>query len=422
MVELVASGRRAGSKTTINTNSSAFTMLLGLLAALPALSIDINAPTLSILPQVLATSEAVAGLTLSVFLGGFAIGQFAGGIWSDRYGRKPVLLTGCLIYSAGSIACALALSGLGMVAFRLVQGIGAGTCAALSFAIVQDLFRGAAARSKRAYVTMILGAAPIIAPALGSIIFDFAGWRAIYIVLASGGLVLLAVLWRWLAESRPVQKQALVKRPNSPELLVQDKQFVSVALVNALSYGVVFAYIAGSPLVVMNYYHGTTRSYAALFACTAVALSAGAWTSGRLGRRGVPANTLVSVVLTASTAASLVLAVSCFAGPTVSGPIAVCLLAFIQFCRGMIAPNLQHLAIDRQSQRAGTASAAVGVSQLIGGVLSSVAVANLLAGFGPFAVAGPMALFSIAALVVWQWRVLGGLSLKSCTHLFRVPD
>ena len=409
------------SKNAMRQDSIVFTIFLGLLAALPALSIDISAPTLSLLPRVLGTSTLVAGLTLSLFMGGFALGQFSGGHLSDRHGRKPILLIGFLIYSVAGVACALSSSGPAMVASRFAQGIGAGMCAVLSFAIVQDLFWGAAALTKRAYVAVVVGAAPIMAPALGSVIVDFVGWRAVHVVLALGGSVLLVVVWLWFAESHPAKLPTAASAPSRLERLAQDTRFVNLALVNALSYGTVFAYIAGSPVIVMDYYHEGSRIYAAVFGCTALAFAGGAWTGGRLVRHGWTAQSLLSVTLATSAAASVALAAACLTSPTISGPAAVCLLSIIQFCRGVISPNLQHLAIERQRERAGVASAAMGVSQLLGGALASVAVASLLSGFGPFAVAGPIMLSSLAALAMWGWTINGGLDLDPERRPVREP-
>ena len=83
----------------ISPKSFAFTVLLGLLAALPALSIDVSAPTLALLPTALGTSATLASLTLSLFMVGFALGQLGGGSLSDRYGRRPLLLVGLSCYT-----------------------------------------------------------------------------------------------------------------------------------------------------------------------------------------------------------------------------------------------------------------------------------------------------------------------------------
>ncbi len=406
-------------------NTLLFTIFLGVLAALPALSIDISAPTLVVLPSVLQTSKFVAGLTISLFMVGFAVGQLIGGGLSDRRGRKPVLLSGLVLYGVASIVCSLSATGPGMVAARFAQGIGAGACAVISFAVIQDLYEGAAARSKRAYVTVVVGAAPMLAPAVGAIILDLAGWRAIHIALAIAGVGLLAVVKLWFAESLAAHRPAsdvVTERPERPRALWHDARFVNLTIVNALSYGSTFAYIAGSPVVVMEYFHGTSRIYAAVFACTALAQTAGAWTGGRLARTGLRAEAILVVSLTTSAVAALGLAAAFLAGRAVSAPAALCLLCVIAFCRGMISPNLQHLAIERQRQRAGRASAAFGVSQLMGGAMSSLVVAALLSALGPFAVIGPIGFCSVAAAAMWWWTTRSDLWPGSSPQPFETPS
>jgi MFS transporter, DHA1 family, multidrug resistance protein len=142
--------------------------------------------------------------------------------------------------------------------------------------------------------------------------------------------------------------------------------------------------------------------FAAVFASTAAALTAGAWTSGRLSRRGFGAATLLGPALGIAAAAALILAIAGVAG-VMSGAVLLLPLLVALFTRGISAPNLQHLAIERWQEQAGTASAVVGVSQLLSGALGSAVVAALLPDFGLSAVAIPMALFAVAALVVWRW-------------------
>ena len=391
----------------IPPDTFAFTVLLGVLAALPALSIDISAPTLVLLPEALDTSSTVAGLTLSLFMGGFALGQLSGGRISDRHGRRPVLLTSLVCYTLAGIACALSLSGAALLTFRLLQGIGAGACSVLAFAMVQDLFEGDQARSKRSYVTVVFGVVPMFAPALGAWLAQWAGWRSVHGILALAGALLVFVIWWGVPESKPGHMRATTSGLDliGAVRLRDDRQFIGLAAVNALSYGAIFAYIAGSPVVIIGQMGLPSSIYAGLFACTAAALTAGAWMSGGLSRRGFRAAGLLGPSLTIAAASALALA-GVSLGSIASAGVLVPLLLVILFSRGVTAPNLQHLAIERQRRQAGTASAAIGVSQLVSGALTSAAVAVLLPDFGQLAVAVPMAVLTFTAAALWWWTRL----------------
>lgn len=381
-----------------------FTVLLGLFAAVPALSIDISAPTLALLPKALGTSTVIAGLTLALFMVGFALGQLVGGILSDHRGRKPVLLAGLACYTVAGIACALSQTGHMLVISRFVQGLGAGACSVQAFAMVQDLFEGSAARAQRSYVTVVFGAVPMFAPALGSLLSGLAGWRSVYGALALGSGLLLLVTWLGVGESR--WAKARVSPPataTDANWIWRDWAFVGFAAANALSYGSVFAYVAGSPIVIIGQFGFSSAIFAGVFACTAAALTAGAWTSGRLGRR-FGANALLGPSLTTAAVATFALAAASVAG-VVSGMVFVPLLLVMAFTRGVIAPNLQQLAIEQRPEQAGMASSIVGVSQLLSGAFASAIVAALLSRLGPAAVGLPMAVLSLAALLVWRWTI-----------------
>ena len=377
--------------------------MLGLLAALPVLSIDISAPTLVLLPTALRTSTTIAGLTLSLFMVGFASGQLGAGILSDRKGRRPVLLAGLSCFTVAGVACTLSETGGMLAGFRFIQGFGAGACSVVSFAMVQDLFEGEAARVKRSYVTVVFGAVPILAPAVGALLSEYAGWRSVHGVLAAAGGILAAIVWigipesRWRERNRSAPARTLVALP-----LWRDARFVGIAVANALSYGAVFAYVAGSPVVIIGLMGRSPGVFAGVFAGTTMALTLGAWMSGRLGRRGVGSAALLNPSMAAASAASLALAVVCLS-EKVSGSVLIPLLLIVLFTRGLIAPNMQHLAIDRQRERAGAASAVVGVSQLLAGAMASAAVASLLPSMGSSGVAVPMAALAIAGFVVWRW-------------------
>jgi len=395
----------------IPPRSFAFTALLGLFAALPAFSVDLSAPTLPLLPRALGTSVPIAGLTLSLFMVGFAVGQLGAGSLSDTNGRRPVLLAGLACFTAAGFTCALASTGATLALARSIQGFGAGACSVISFAMIQDLFEGDDARSKRSYVTTIFCAVPILAPALGSVLIDWFGWRSVHGSLALAGGLLLLVAWICVDESRLADRHmGSAGGAGLATPLWKDSGFIRVALTNALSYGGIFAYIAGSPVAIIGDLGYSSRVFAAVFASTAVALAGGAWTSGRLSRRGVPASTLVTSGLIVMAGAAFGLMILAVFGVT-NGAIIIPILMAIMYTRGVIAPNLQHIAIEQQGQRAGLASAALGVSQLLAGALASAAVAVLLPLLGPIAVAVGMALPAVAALVPW---CLSGRKSRNC--------
>jgi MFS transporter, DHA1 family, multidrug resistance protein len=281
----------------IAPKSRGFTVVLGLFAALPALSIDLSAPTLPLLPHALGTSRAVAGLTLSLFMVGFAVGQLGGGSLSDGQGRRPALLSGLAGFTVAGVSCALAVSGSTLAFSRLIQGFCAGVCSVVAFAMVQDLFEGDTARAKRSYVTMIFTAVPILAPALGSVLTDRFGWRSVHGILAVGGGLLLVVTWFGVAESRFPSLDVPPITDRTTARIWEDSSFVCITLANALSYACIFAYIAGSPVVIIGQMGLPSTVFAGVFACTAIALAAGAWTSGQLSRRGVATAALLDVSL-----------------------------------------------------------------------------------------------------------------------------
>ena len=353
----------------IASQSLWFTLLLGILAGLPALSIDLSAPTLAILPAALGTDMTTAGLSLSLFMVGFAAGQFVGGRASDRRGRRPVLLAALLVYTFSGISCALAASGWELAAARLVQGAGAGACAVQAFAIVHDLFEGEAARRKQSYVSVVLTVMPMLAPALGALMITVWGWRSVHAVLAIAGALLGLVVFSFLAESRPADARTGPQGLGFAEGLrmIRGSYFRRIAVVNALSYGTVFAYIAGAPFVVMSEMGYPASVYAAVFAGTALALSAGAASSAMLGRRGIGSASLVWPGLIAQAGSTFALVLACTGASGCRPALVLPPLLISSFARGLLSPNLAHLAISRHRENAGLASAMVRAYAVAGG-------------------------------------------------------
>ena len=147
----------------IHPDSAAFVFLLAALSALPALSTDMGLPALAAIGRDLEVPPASVALTLSLFLAGFAIAPLAYGPLADRYGRRPILLFGGVIYSLASAACALSPNLESLLAFRILQGVGAGAGSVMALTIVRDLFHGPVARARLSYVASMRIVAPMIA-------------------------------------------------------------------------------------------------------------------------------------------------------------------------------------------------------------------------------------------------------------------
>ncbi len=185
--------------------------------------------------------------------------------------------------------------------------------------------------------------------------------------------------------------------------LWNDSGFVRIAIANALSYGAIFAYIAGSPVVIIAQMGLSSVVFAAVFAYRPLLPWLPApWTSGQLSRQGVSAMVLLNRSLVTATAATLVLAAVMLSGVT-SGAIVIPLLLVTLFARGVSASKpAAHRNRSTAREHAGVASAAVGVSQLLAGAPASAVVAFLLQSFGPGALAATMAFLTIGALAVWH--------------------
>jgi MFS transporter, DHA1 family, multidrug resistance protein len=388
----------------IRPNSLGFTLLLGSLAALPPLAIDLGLPALAALNTSFNVSSAVAGLTLSLFMAGFAISQLVFGPFSDRYGRRPILLIGCGVFALANVMCAIAPSIHTLIAWRFVAGVGAGAAAVLEMAIVRDLFKGSAARAQFSYINLVMSIAPMIAPIIGARILVAADWRSIYGVLAVGSFVLLITIALGFKESIPHRdKNAIAphRLMHNYRRVLGDRICVGYALVNGLSFGCLFAYVAGSPFVLIDVLGLSTTVYGWFFASTALAITAGSLLNGRLSTLGVPPSRLLKIGLRLALTSAIALVLV-----SVSNNIQVVtlmpLLVLNTFCFGLIAPNAKYGALQPLPDVAGVAAAVLGFTQMsLGGTLASALVAFFYNGRTATAMASVMTLFALAAIAAY---------------------
>ena len=388
---------------SLRPSSFGFTLLIAALAALPPLSIDMSLPATDRIGTALQAPPAQTGLTLSLFMVGFALAQLVFGPLSDRFGRRVLLIVACALFAASGFFCAFAGGIETLLAWRFVEGAGAGGATVLAFAMVRDLFEGAEAGARMATISAVMTAAPMLAPSIGAFILRFADWRAIFLVLAVAGAALVLVVTLQLAEShRAPDPTALEIRrlARSYARALTHRTSLGHALLGALSFGCLFAFVSGSPFVFIGVLGLSAGWFALLFATCALGLTAGSLICGRLIKLGANPRRLLTAGVFAQAAFSLALLAMALLGVFEVWD-ALPFLVLNNVAMGVVSPLAVHGAVEPFPDMAGVASAVRGCVQMLGGAAASALVAALFAGT-PTALPLAMSVFAVASCLTWR--------------------
>ena len=358
-------------------------VLLGALTAFAPLSIDMYLPALPTLQRYFQTTEGEVQLTLASFFVGFALGQSLYGPLADRFGRKPPLYAGMLVYCAASAACALAFSVRALTAFRLLQALGACSGAVMSRAMVRDLFPVHETRRVYSALILVMGVSPLAAPLFGSYLLLWFGWKSIFLSVAvAGALVLLSLHFRMpetLAAAQPLSTRYILATYRA---LLEDRFFLGSTLATGFSSAGMFAYIAGAPFVFINLFGMRPDRFAWLFGINSAAVVIGAQINGRV-LHGHPPERLMRAAAWVQSAAGIALVGVALTGSGGSprSMLGLALPLFLYMSTiGFVFPNAVTIALANHGHIAGMASALLGtlqfsmaaISVLILGAINSV--------------------------------------------------
>lgn len=262
--------------------------LLAGLSALGALATNIILPAFPQIGSELAITSPELGLLLSSFFIAFAIGQLFVGPLADRFGRKPLVLGGLIVFAVGSAVCALAGDLSVLLLGRIVQSLGACAASVLARAIARDLFDGEALGRALA-LTMIAGAvAPGFSPLLGGVLSGAFGWRVLFVVVAVVGL---ALAWHYVAgvgETHAVERRtplAFSSVASTYRDLAADQRFLLPALAVSFVIGGLYSFFAAAPGVLMNTLGLSAIQLGLSFAATVLVVFAAGFLAPRLARR-----------------------------------------------------------------------------------------------------------------------------------------
>lgn len=374
-------------------------LILGSLTALGPFSIDMYLPGFPAIATSLDTTVSHVSLSLSSYFIGISAGQLLYGPLLDRFGRKPPLFIGLVLYILASVGCSFAGTIDQLVALRFIQAIGSCAAAVASIAMVRDLFPVEDNAKVFALLFLVVGASPMIAPTVGSYVTAAWGWTSVFWVLGGMGALLLLVCIYYLPDSYlPDTSLSLKPGPiiNNFLSVIREPQFYTFAVAGSFAFSGLFAYVAGSPLLFMKVFGLSEKTYGWIFA----ALSVGFIGSNQLNTlilRKFRSEQIVPFALICQSITAIIFVIGVMNGWFGLG-ITLFLLFIYLSCLGLTNPNTSALSLAPFSRNAGSASALMGAMQMGVGTLASVCVSLFDEKMGALPMVSVMAVSSLLAL------------------------
>lgn len=361
---------------TVAISSLGLTLILAALTAFAPLSTDMYLASFSSLAQSFATDEGRVQLSLSVFFLGLSAGQLIYGPLVDRFGRKPPLIAGLLIFTLASAAITVVPTVEGFIFLRLCQALGGCAGMVVSRAVVADLFDERGSARFLSQMMLIQGLAPIIAPLLGGYILAVAPWEAIFIVLTLFGAGCLVAASRGLPETLPPERRHALSIGGVAGAfgkVLANRGFMAPALSGAFAAACLFAFITGSPFVYMHIHGVSQQHYGWLFGLNACGMIVASQVNRLLLRRFSTRQVLAGALIFNVTMGAILVVLAA----TAPLPLLVALLMFCLSTAPLIGANTMAIAMSHISTHRGTASSVLGVMQFAVASCASAAVGLL---------------------------------------------
>ena len=375
-------------------------VILGVLAAVGPFAIDMYLPAMPVLATDLGASVAATQMTLTAFFISFGLAQMVYGPWADQAGRKPPLYVGLVIFIIGSLGCAVAPSIPWLVAFRLVQGMGAAVVMVVPRAIIRDLYTGTQATRLMATIMLVISVSPMLAPLAGSGLIALTGWRAIFGVLCLAAVLSLFMTGFLLPETLKPEHRVRLNLGNllrGVRTLIRDPVFMGLTFIGGFGMASFFVFIASASFVYTDQFGLTPTGFSLAFAINAIGFfSASQFAAGLGNRLGMDRVVLLGVTAFVVFSVALVTIV-------LAGFVNLAVVVAFLFCSnaglGLVIPTTMVMALDPHGEIAGLASSLGGTLQMLAGGFAIVLASPFFDGTVlPMVVA--IALCATAALVL----------------------
>ena len=345
-----------------------FVVVIASIMALNPLAMDMMLPALPNIRSAFGISDAnLPQMVLSTFLIGFGVGQFLMGPLSDRFGRRPVLIGGMVLYGVASLLAIAAPSFETLLLARALQGFGTSATRVIATSIVRDCYAGRRMAGVMSLAMMVFVAVPVVAPSFGQAVLLLAQWRGIFVVLMLYGV--LTLIWSALRmpETLPEANRkslAIGEVLRAYAQTVTNRQTLGYALACGGVWGAMVSFVFSSQQVFTEIYHlGLYFPLAFAAAATGVAI-AGFLNSRIVGRLGMRVISHGALVVYAVVAAVMLAAEQMQMLPL---PLFMVLAMLMMFAFGLMMANFTALAMEPHGNIAGTASSLYGsITTLLG--------------------------------------------------------
>ena len=391
-------------EATRQTPGRAFTISLGLIALITPLAVHLFFPVIPAVKVALGLSDARAQLTFSIALFGMAFATLFYGSLSDRYGRRPVLLSGLALFLFGSVVSLMAETVNALVLGRLVQAIGAGCALTLVRAIARDAYRAEQLVKAIAYLTMFGTLGPMISPFIGGVLTDTLGWRSVFgfALLAGGAITLTAYLAMYETHPAAKRNRSGESVARSYAVLFRRLRFNAFVLQSGFNTGAFMVMASAAASLMTELLHRPATEFGAYFLLFPLGFFTGNFISTRIGNRFSTETMVFAGSLLALAAVSGQAAVLSWGLVT---PLAFFLPGtFITMAQGIGMPYAQVGAMAEVPRFAGTAAG-------IGVFMQNFGAAVFSQLYGIFADGTPRPMIMIAVLCGTLTLIVGAIPL-----------
>jgi DHA1 family bicyclomycin/chloramphenicol resistance-like MFS transporter len=266
-------------------NPSLYIVFLSLIGATPPLATDMY---LAAIPKIAAewnVHVSVVNLSLVLWFVSFSTSLLIFGPLSDKYGRRPILLFGLWLFVASSFLCGMATNPDMLIAFRIVQGMGAAAPSAMVMAICRDKYDGADRQKALAYIGVILAVAPMVAPSIGTMLLSLGSWRFIFFAQGTMVLITSVIALGYVETAKEFVAGNILSLFLRYRSLLFNREYAAGTTIMGLSIAPFYGFIAFSPIAYIKIYGLTPQLFSLLFGLNAVCAMAGSFASAKLSVR-----------------------------------------------------------------------------------------------------------------------------------------